>query len=116
MKVTRLSKHIHCPPKTTHLTTCDIYHNNDSVTSATPSLPIIPKSLPSFFKSRSHRFVLIGLVVVVLGLLYFLSVKTPLFGPKAPTVKLETEYQNPFNRNTQYANPFDQYKNPFANL
>ena len=28
-------------------------------------------------------------------------------------VTLQTQYQNPFDRNSQYANPFAQYKNPF---
>ncbi len=37
----------------------------------------------------------------------------PLFQKKA-TVELKSEYKNPFKRETQYVNPFDQYKNPFV--
>ncbi|MBI4226010.1 hypothetical protein HY612_02750 [Candidatus Roizmanbacteria bacterium] len=32
------------------------------------------------------------------------------------TVPLNTDYQNPFDKNTQYVNPFSQYKNPFDTL
>lgn len=31
-------------------------------------------------------------------------------------VVLKTDYQNPFDKNTQYVNPFASYKNPFDNL
>ena len=31
-------------------------------------------------------------------------------------VALKTEYQNPFDKNTQYTNPFSDYQNPFDNL
>jgi hypothetical protein len=31
-----------------------------------------------------------------------------------PTVKLQAQYNNPFDKDSQYANPFSQYKNPFA--
>ncbi len=47
---------------------------------------------------------------------YFGLIKTtgiPLFEKKA-TVKLKTEYQNPFAKDTQYVNPFETYKNPFV--
>lgn len=33
-----------------------------------------------------------------------------------PTVKLQTDYQNPFDKKTQYVNPFASYKNPFDSL
>lgn len=32
------------------------------------------------------------------------------------TVTLKTDYQNPFDKNTQYVNPFSEYKNPFDSL
>lgn len=35
---------------------------------------------------------------------------------KEPEVVVNTEYQNPFDKNTQYVNPFSQYKNPFDSL
>lgn len=31
-------------------------------------------------------------------------------------VALQTQYQNPFDKNTGYKNPFSQNKNPFDNL
>lgn len=33
-----------------------------------------------------------------------------------PTVALKNDYKNPFEKETQYVNPFDQYKSPFHNL
>ena len=35
---------------------------------------------------------------------------------KEPTVSLQKQYQNPFDKNTQYVNPFSKSKNPFDNL
>lgn len=32
---------------------------------------------------------------------------------KEPTVSLQKQYQNPFDKNAQYVNPFSSYKNPF---
>lgn len=32
------------------------------------------------------------------------------------TVALKSEYQNPFDKNTQYENPFSSYHNPFDEL
>ena len=31
-------------------------------------------------------------------------------------VALKTEYQNPFDRDSQYVNPFDEFKSPFQSL
>jgi len=31
-------------------------------------------------------------------------------------VALKSDYQNPFEEETQYVNPFDEYQNPFDNL
>lgn len=31
-------------------------------------------------------------------------------------VELQQEYQNPFNQETQFINPFEKTKNPFRNL
>ncbi|MBI4084502.1 MAG: hypothetical protein HY431_01210 [Candidatus Levybacteria bacterium] len=35
---------------------------------------------------------------------------------KGPTVNLVTEYNNPFDKKSQYVNPFSKYKNPFDTL
>lgn len=32
---------------------------------------------------------------------------------KGPSVELTKEYKNPFDKETQYVNPFEEYKNPF---
>ena len=56
------------------------------------------------------------------ALVYFGVIKNPLknipivsnIGKKEATVKLKTEYKNPFKKETQYVNPFDKYKNPFV--
>ena len=61
------------------------------------------------------------LIVAVVGVVIFLvsqgKIKLPglPFGQKAqPKVELKTEYKNPFNKETQYVNPFETYKNPFV--
>lgn len=33
-----------------------------------------------------------------------------------PTVVLKSDYQNPFDANAQYVNPFSEYHNPFDSL
>lgn len=35
---------------------------------------------------------------------------------KEPTVELQKQYQNPFDKSSQYLNPFSGYKNPFDAL
>lgn len=35
---------------------------------------------------------------------------------KEPTVALQKQYQNPFDKSAQYVNPFSEYKNPFDAL
>lgn len=35
-------------------------------------------------------------------------------GQSGPKVDLKKEYKNPFNKETQYVNPFETYKNPFT--
>lgn len=39
--------------------------------------------------------------------------KTPQVENQEPSVTLKTDYQNPFDKSTQYVNPFSDYKNPF---
>lgn len=62
-----------------------------------------------------HLLPLLLVAVVILGI-YLLTqglIKLPLF-EKKPEVKLETKYSNPFKKESQFVNPFDQYKNPFV--
>ena len=33
---------------------------------------------------------------------------------QGPQVSIKSEYENPFDKKTQYVNPFDTYKNPFV--
>lgn len=69
---------------------------------------------------RRKIILLSSFVLVMIGsfflLNYFGIIKTrgiPLLERKA-TVKLKTEYKNPFAKETQYVNPFQKYKNPFV--
>lgn len=60
-------------------------------------------------------FVIIAAILLVVGYLVFgkvLKGKLP-FLKSEPKVALKQEYKNPFDKNTQYANPFDSFKNPF---
>ena len=59
--------------------------------------------------------VLILVIIVVAILIIRGNIKTPtdLFS-KAPKVELKTTYKNPFDKETQYVNPFSKYKNPFV--
>lgn len=67
---------------------------------------------------------LILVIVGVLGLVLFSTgiiknpfSKVPFLGnlsQSAPKVALKTEYKNPFDKKTQFVNPFDEYKNPFV--
>jgi len=43
-------------------------------------------------------------------------VKKPQPQPQQSSVVLKKEYKNPFDKNSQYVNPFAQYKNPFDSL
>ncbi len=59
---------------------------------------------------------LLAIAVVVVGFLVLTGkIKLPgLSLEKGPTVKVKTEYANPFKKETQYVNPFETYKNPFV--
>jgi len=101
--------------------------NQDQGQSATsikaPTANIKPARKTS---AAPHLTILIGVVVALLlfgvilvGLLNKSSKVTTTQSPttpQKPTVKLKTEYKNPFEKETQYVNPFAQYKNPFDNL
>lgn len=68
----------------------------------------------------AHLLLLLLLVLLALGGYFAISqglIKLP--GTpfsKEPTVELKEEYKNPFDKRSQYVNPFDQYKSPFLNL
>ncbi len=56
---------------------------------------------------------------VIYALVYFGIIQNPfknlpLIGNRGPQVELKTDYKNPFKKETQYVNPFDEYKNPFS--
>lgn len=62
------------------------------------------------------------LIVLIIGAIFALNyfgifkVKLPgvSLPQKSPTVGLKTEYKNPFKKESQYVNPFEEYKNPFV--
>lgn len=59
------------------------------------------------------------IIVVLVGIILAYSKAVPIasqliFQKKQPTVTLKTEYNNPFNKESQYVNPFEKYKNPFV--
>jgi flagellar basal body-associated protein FliL len=61
----------------------------------------------------------VGVLVVAFWVLIFkfvLKGKLPFLKKEEPKVELKTEYGNPFNKETQYVNPFDEFKNPFAQV
>lgn len=81
-------------------------------------------SVLSFLKKKT---VLIGLPLVLLtigvvfvALVRFGIIKDPFplqnipFLSKEPRVAIKSSYKNPFDKKTQYVNPFDTYKNPFV--
>lgn len=65
-----------------------------------------------------HLFALLlvaGLLIVVAFLVVRGSLKTPTKSTQV-SVELQASYANPFEKDTQYVNPFAEYKNPFDNL
>lgn len=61
--------------------------------------------------------IVIGALVIGVWFLVFKFVlkKNPFSKQsKEPTVALQTSYENPFDKKTQYVNPFEENKNPFA--
>lgn len=81
-------------------------------------------------KGAVHLFVVIIVLVIVAVAAYLLyqggyfNFATPKPSqdqntqttPQEPTVSLKNEYENPFDKDTQYVNPFSEYKNPFDSL
>lgn len=65
--------------------------------------------------------IVIGVIAIWALVLYLLIsqgiIKKPkIFAPAETAVELKTKYNNPFDKQAQYVNPFDQYKSPFQNL
>lgn len=65
--------------------------------------------------------IILIIIAIVIYLVYSGVIKNPLkslpiIGTKEPTVTVKTAYQNPFDKNSQYVNPFDQSKSPLLNL
>ena len=79
----------------------------------------MPKSLPVRSSSGIiHLLPLIlvaGLLIVGAFLVARISLKTPTKDTKA-SVQLRASYANPFEKDTQYVNPFASYKNPFDEI
>jgi len=70
-------------------------------------------------KSTSLIAILAVVLVVVLILIGLGVIKVPstpisTILQKKPIVELKTEYKNPFDKEAQYVNPFEKYKNPFV--
>lgn len=72
---------------------------------------------------KKRVFIIVPLLLLVVGIavvvpVFFGKVKNPLssvpFLQKKPTVSVKTDYKNPFDQETQYVNPFEEYKNPFV--
>ena len=54
-------------------------------------------------------------VLAVGAIFYFVILKNPLPSLQGgPRVATKTKYKNPFDKKTQYVNPFETYKNPFV--
>ena len=78
-------------------------------------------------KSKGNIAPLLLLLLVVLAVIAYVLIsqgviKTPANLPSVPgakreaSISLQTQYQNPFDKDTQYVNPFAKYKNPFDSL
>lgn len=74
------------------------------------------------FKKGFVHLLPIIVIIAITGIVIFVLIqkgiikKPSFFGSKEPTVELKTEYKNPFKKNTQYANPFNDSKNQFDNI
>lgn len=62
---------------------------------------------------------MLGVVIIGAAIFAFIqgwiklpSVSSPF--QKSASVDLKTTYKNPFDKETQYVNPFQTYKNPFV--
>lgn len=79
-----------------------------------------PSVSPNKSNLRRNIFIVsIILLILASGItIFFLTQNEGLKSKKAkePTVTLTKDYDNPFDKSTQYTNPFSEYKNPFDNL
>lgn len=69
--------------------------------------------------SQKGNIALIPLMLILLLIAaYLIYSKTNLSqrSSSVTTIQPQSSYQNPFDKTTQYTNPFSQYKNPFDNL
>lgn len=70
-------------------------------------------------KKHRKKYLIGGLLLAMAILIVVILVKLP-SSPlqkiiqKRPTVEIKTTYNNPFDKSTQYVNPFEKYKNPFV--
>ena len=57
-------------------------------------------------------------IVAALVVFFVLVIQKPLTNltKKETQIELQTQYQNPFDKDSQYVNPFSVYKNPFDQL
>lgn len=62
--------------------------------------------------------ILLVIALIVIGVLvYLLYSKGIIKSPRTQEqVRLNTKYTNPFDEESQYVNPFDEYKNPFDTI
>ena len=72
---------------------------------------------PSILSKKSNlrkNILIVSILLLILasGIIVFFLTQNK----KEPTVSLTKEYNNPFEKSTQYVNPFSDYKNPFDNL
>lgn len=74
------------------------------------------------YGSVHHLLPIAVLILAFWGIVFYVLmekgiIKRPSFVPGGgPKVELKTEYKNPFDKETQYVNPFQEFKNPFNNL
>ena len=76
----------------------------------------IPLSPQSFIKRNSILLVILALLIILSGILIFVALNQKKTAKIEPTVSLTKDYDNPFDKSTQYVNPFSEYKNPFDSL
>ncbi|EKD65697.1 MAG: hypothetical protein ACD_50C00012G0002 [uncultured bacterium] len=59
-------------------------------------------------------FVILAILIVAGALVLKKFIKIPgLSQTQESNIAIKSEYKNPFNKDSQYVNPFDQYKSPF---
>lgn len=90
-----------------------------------PQHPIENRVNPPKISHKRVLFILLIITLLVLVLLsFYISqgkkeekkvevLPTPTSVPKEPLITPQVEYENPLDKDTQYVNPFSEYKNPF---